>query len=304
MPLMPSALSRVRRVYPLMLTLAMLPACAGEDGPAAPVARVAVELDRSAVTAGSALKMDYRFTVPERAPSPGDAQVFVHFLSDVGETLFTDDHVPPVAPRTWRGGDVVEYSRTVIVPESAALGPVQVRVGLYDPATGARAPLLGGEDVGLRAYRVGAFELGPQQSATRVIFGDGWHDPEPGDGRPGSAWHWSTREGTLTVRALPEGGTLYLDAEQPPAFPAQQVEVRHGGMVVGRVEVTPGRRQVLDIPLAADLAGNGEPGETIDLQLGVAPTVVPADLPALDSPDRRELGLRVFRAAVEPKQEE
>jgi hypothetical protein len=41
--------------------------------------------------------------------------------------------------------------------------------------------------------------------------------------------------------------------------------------------------------------------DSIELVIAVDQTFVPADIPSLRSSDSRELGVRVFRAYVEPK---
>jgi hypothetical protein len=51
------------------------------------------------------------------------------------------------------------------------------------------------------------------------------------------------------------------------------------------------------IQLAADQLGTAE---TVELAVSVDRTFIPASVPALRSTDQRELGIRVFRAFVQP----
>jgi hypothetical protein len=52
------------------------------------------------------------------------------------------------------------------------------------------------------------------------------------------------------------------------------------------------------IALPASVLGDAD---TVELTIAVDRTFVPADIPALRSSDSRELGIRVFRAYVVPK---
>jgi hypothetical protein len=75
------------------------------------------------------------------------------------------------------------------------------------------------------------------------------------------------------------------------------VHVTVRGAQVGAFTVTPGTQALhkLSIPVAA--LGDGE---MVEVQLEVDKTFVPSLLPAANSKDGRELGIRVFHAFVEP----
>ena len=51
-----------------------------------------------------------------------------------------------VDPATLRPGDTFVQSFAITVPAGIAPGSYLLRVGVYDPATGARLPQLSGED--------------------------------------------------------------------------------------------------------------------------------------------------------------
>jgi vacuolar-type H+-ATPase subunit C/Vma6 len=62
--------------------------------------------------------------------------------------------------------------------------------------------------------------------------------------------------------------------------------------------IEPGKPQLLRIPLKADTLGTGD---TAELKIVVDKTYVPALIPAVNSKDPRELGVRVFHAFVDPR---
>ena len=73
---------------------------------------------------------------------PQDYTVFVHLMDAEGELLAQDD-APPNAGRYptswWLSGDVIRDPHTLALPGAPSAG-WELRVGLYDPATGARLP--------------------------------------------------------------------------------------------------------------------------------------------------------------------
>jgi hypothetical protein len=200
--------------------------------------------------------------------------------------------------RQWTPGATVEYTRTMFVPTFPHTGETHVEVGLYAPASGDRLPLAG-DDRGLRAYRVASFNMSPQSENLFVIFKDGWHPTEVGsDGD--LEWQWSTREGTIAFRNPRQDAELYLQVDQAvDAFAEpQQVEVRLGSTVLDSFSLPSGVRTLRRFTLPAGAAGDAE---TVELTIAVDKTFVPSDVPALGSSDDRELGIRVFRAYLEPK---
>ena len=60
----------------------------------------------------------------------------------------------------------------------------------------------------------------------------------------------------------------------------------------------PGGRELRRVNVTADQLGAAE---TVEMTIAVDKTFVPASVPALRSTDPRELGVRVFRAFVQPK---
>lgn len=288
----------MRIVFALLLA-AVAAACARVDE-APPVATPSLTLNQREVPIGSPIEMTYRFAVaPDAPPFTDEYWVFVHFVDNNGELMWTDDHQPPTPTRQWQPGAIVEYQRTMFVPKFPYVGETRVEVGLFSPATGERLPLQG-ETEGQRAYRVAAFNMRLQTDNLFVIFRDGWHDAEVGEGA-GREWQWSRKEATLAFRNPRRDVRLYLETDQPGAgiFPEpQQVVLRIGDAVVDMFTAPAGGASEIrriDIP-----AGRLGSADTVEMILSVDKTFVPAAVPALKSTDPRELGIRVFRAYVQP----
>jgi hypothetical protein len=287
------------RIWSALLLAALAPACARVDE-APPVATPSLVLSQRDAPIGSPIEMTYRFAVAADAPAfADDYWVFVHFIDNNGELMWTDDHQPPTPTRQWNPGATIEYQRTMFIPKFPYVGDTRVEIGLVAPATGERLPLAG-ETEGQRAYRVATFNMRLQTDNLFVIFRDGWHDTEVGEGA-GREWQWSRKEATLTFRNPGRDVRLYLEADQPGALAfsePQRVELRIGDAVVDTFTApSSGSSQVrrIDIP-----AGRLGAGETVEMVISVDKTFVPAEVPALKSSDPRELGIRVFRAFVQP----
>jgi hypothetical protein len=296
--------SRRGRAAFLLALLSVSAACARKPDQAPPVATPSVSLSPADAAVGSPIDMNYAFTVAAGAPAfKEDYWVFVHFLNKDGELMWTDDHQPPTPTTQWKPGAAVAYQRTTFIPKFSYVGDASVQVGLFSPKTGERLPL-SGDDAGMRSYRVARFEMRLQTDSLFVVFREGWHDTEAADDGTGLEWQWSKREGSLSARNPKQDVVLFLQADQPVAsLPApQQVDVRLGGAVIDHFAIPPGSRVLRRIPLSAAQLGTGD---TADFTIAVDQTFRPATVPQLKSSDARELGIRVFRAylqpAVEPK---
>jgi hypothetical protein len=284
--------------------LAMLALCAAaigcsqpqDDTP--PVATPALTLSRSDAAVGSPVDVTYRFVVAPTAPALAeDYSVFVHFLDTDRELMWTDDHSPPTPVRQWKPGATIEYTRTMFVPKFPYVGETTVEVGLYSPRTGERLPLVG-DDVGMRSYRVAQFRMSLQADNLFVIFKDGWHETEVAD--EGLEWQWSRKEGTIAFRNPKRDAILFLQLDQPVKGLAepQRISVRVGATVVDTFTLPVGTRELRRVNLSASQLGADE---TVEMGIAVDRTFVPATMPEQKSSDHRELGIRVFRAYVEPK---
>jgi hypothetical protein len=283
----------------LVLALATV-ACGRTDDNPPPVATPSVTLSRSDVAVGSPFDMTYRFVVADDAAAfAEDYWVFVHFIDTDGELMWTDDHQPPTPTRQWKPGATLDYTRTLFIPKFPYTGETRIEVGLFSPESGDRLPLQG-ENQGMRSYRVAAFNLRMQSDNVLVVFNNGWHETEVADDISGLEWQWTKREATLSFRNPRRDAVLFLQLDQPvKSFPEpQRVDVRIGPTVIDSFALPPIVRELRRINVAADQFG---PGETVEVTIAVDKTFVPASIPDLRSPDARELGVRVFRAFIQPR---
>jgi hypothetical protein len=274
-------------------------ACSRKAEEAKPVATPTVTLSRSNAAIGSPVDITYKFVVaPDAPPFTEDYLVFVHFMDADGEQMWTDDHEPPTPTRQWKPGATLEYTRTIFVPKFPYVGETTIALGLYSPKSGERLPLAG-DDRGMRSYRVARFNMSLQSDNLFVIFKDGWHETEVAEDG-GLEWQWSKREGTIAFRNPRRDAVLLLQVDQAVKALAepQRVEVRLGSTVVDSFALPVGDRMLRRIQLPATLLGSND---SVEITIAVDKTFVPSEVPALRSSDSRELGIRVFRAYVEPK---
>jgi hypothetical protein len=259
-----------------------------------------VTLERTQASIGSPLEMKYRFVVAPDAPAFGeDYWVFVHFLDEDREMLWTDDHRPPTPTRQWKAGQTIEYDRTMFVPKFPYAGKTLVELGLFSRQSNERLPMQG-ENSGQRSYQVATFELQPQVDSQFVIFKEGWHPTEVADDEIGTEWQWSRKEATLTFRNPRRDVVAYLQVDRPVAgFPEpQRVEVHIGDAVVDSFSLAPKETQLRKFPVTAAQLGTPD---TVEMRIVVDRTFIPANIPELKSGDPRELGVRVFRAYIDSR---
>lgn len=278
---------------------ALAVACSRKAEDARPVATPTAGLSRTDVAVGTPLDITYRFAVaPDAPPLTEDYLVFVHFLDSDRERMWDDDHEPPVPTTQWKPGSLIEYSRTMFVPKFPYVGATTMELGLYSRTSGERLPLAG-EDSGMRAYRVATFNMSLRNDSIFVIFKDGWHETEVAD--DGSQeWQWSKKQGTISFKNPKADVILMLELDQPVTAvdPPQRVEIRFGDTAVDTFSLPPTIRELRRVALSQAQLGTSE---NVEVAITVDRTFVPSAIPALRSSDPRELGVRVFRAYVEPK---
>ena len=269
-------------------------ACSSSE-PAPAVATLSAAIDRPVASPGSPVVIRYAMATLGQAPLPDGQWLFVHFVSDQGEILWTDDHPPAVSTGQWKAGAPVQYARTTFVPRTAYTGSVFVDAGLVDPKTSTRVSLQG-TDLGMRTYRLGSFTVQPGANDTFVVFGDGWYDAETGSEGLGVSWRWSRGSAGLSFRNPKRDAQLLLEVDQPLAASVAppQVAVALGGSTVATFDVK-GPKEILVVPLDQTALGDGD---SVAITLSVRPTFVPAAVPQLRSIDSRQLGVRLFNAYV------
>ncbi len=267
---------------------------------AKPVASASISVTPAVVASGMPVELDVKFAVaPDAPPFQEDYTVFVHVVDDDGRMIGAADHSPPTPTKQWKAGSTIEYKQTGYAPVSDYVGDATFVVGLYSKSSGERLPLAG-EAVEPRAVKAGSFEIRERSEPYTVVFREGWHAPEAPKGS-GVEWRWSTKSGALTFVNPKKDIELTLEMDQPNnvfSVP-QHVEIRLGEMVVDDFDLEPGSPVVRRIALS-----QSQMGEAQSVELAVVPdkTFVPARLAALQSNDTRQLGVRVFRAFVQPKQ--
>jgi len=131
----------------------------------------------------------------------------------------------------------------------------------------------------------------------RRASGGGAISTRPSSGRE---WQWSRREATLAFRNPRRDVRFYLETDQPAqdAFTEpQRIELRIGDAVVDSFALPGGGTTIRRLDLPANRLGDAD---TVEMSVSVDKTFVPAEVPILKSSDPRELGIRVFRAYVQP----
>ena len=281
------------------LALSAAAGCSKKEDNQPPVATATFSASRAKAPLGSPLDLTYRFVVAANAPAfDKDYKVLVHFLDSDDQLMWTDDHDPPTSTKDWKPGQRIEYSRTMFVPQYPYMGQTTIRVGLYDPETGARLPL-GGENDGQRAYKAGSLELLPASDNVFIQYKDGWHNAEVAGDNAQVEWQWTKKIATLALRNPRRDATLYLHYDgRPDLVPGQTVTVRIGDAVLDTYALTSNDEVIRRIAVPAAQFGDAE---NVDVTIEVSHTFVPAQTPAANSSDPRELGIRVFHAFIEPR---
>ena len=294
---LPSPFRGVMGLLFALNTLVSVAACRRREPPTPPVARPAVRLSRESAALGSPVDINYRFDVAANATFDGDYMVMLHVLDADNQLLWTDDHFPPVPTSQWQRGQTVEYTRTVFVPVYPYVGEANLRVGLYSPSTKTRLSL-DADDAGKKAYRAGRLRLTPQEAGTLALFESGWHPAESPAGNPMIEWKWTEKNAVLAFANPKHDSTLFLDLDTSELLKEPQaVLVSLGKDELGRFQVAPGQRALKRLPIRSAQLGSGR---TVAIQLAVDRTFVPAALTNGRNHDPRELGVRVFHAAIEP----
>ena len=274
-------------------------ACRRQAAPEPPVATASVRLNHDKAPLGSPIEITYRFEVaPNAPPFTENYRVFVGVVDADEELMWTDDHDPPTPTQEWKTGQKIEYTRTVFIPIYPYIGDASIHMGLYSAKTQKRLPLKG-DDAGQRAYKAAKFQLLPQTENVFTLYKDGWHAPETAASNKSVEWSWTKKEELLAFKNPKRDCLFYLDLDNPGkvAPEGQHVQISLGDTVVDDFVLT-GPRILHKVALTADQLGSGE---MVDLKLSVDKTFVPALVPASNSKDPRELGIRVFHSFVEPK---
>jgi hypothetical protein len=287
----------VRLVLPALVCAAacaaLLSGCSHKPENEPAVATPSLSLNRDRVPIGSAVTLTYKFVVAPGATIDKDYWVFVHVLDPDGEQMWTDDHLPPTPTSKWKAGETIEYKRTIFVPNYPYIGEANVRLGLYDQASGKRL-VLNAQDVGRREYLVTKFQILASSENIFLIWKDGWHPAEVDAKNPQSEWQWTKKTATLSFRNPKKDSTIYLqyDARVDLFTPPQQVVLKIGDQTIGQFTADAKLPTLKTFPVTAAQLGSAD---MVDLVLDLDKTFKPG------GGDPRELGIRVFHVYVEPK---
>ncbi len=109
--------------------------------------------ERDDLEAGAWIELQWR---AERTPSR-DLKVFVHIIDSAGVVVAQHDAEPAEGERpmrSWLDGEIVFDAHPLAIPQGD--GPFTLAIGLYDPLTGERMPIVEGRDRGAddKAVRV------------------------------------------------------------------------------------------------------------------------------------------------------
>lgn len=277
----------------ITMGLAGVAACAKTDN-APPVATPTFSASKARIALGSPVDFTFQFDV--MAPIAGDYRVLMHVVNPDGDTIWIDDHEPSVPTSQWKPGQKIRYTRQQFLPVIPFTGEAIVRVGLYKGDQ--RLPLQGA-DPNQRTYKIGTLQLLPQTENIFVIYKSGWNSTEftPDNARE---WQWTQKSATVNFKNPRKDVTLYLEFDARPDLftPPQQVALVVAGKTVKTLGANSATPALLRIPItAAELGAD----DMVELRLDVDRSFVPAKLPVLNSPDTRELGIRVYRFFVDLK---
>lgn len=139
--------------------------------------------------------------------------------------------------------------------------------------------------------RVGLEQFDASSSRGLIGFGAGWHERElnPATGRQ---WRWLSDRAELQY-VMPAGGVLRIEGESPRKYyrgPSRLI-VRSGNTVLREATVSTDFTIEVPIPAVRSLS---------TLVVETDQTHVPAEQGWRSSPDRRRLGLRIFRCDLRP----
>ncbi|MGC9328771.1 MAG: hypothetical protein ACP5I1_14140, partial [Candidatus Hinthialibacter sp.] len=91
---------------------------------------------------GDFIQCRFVFLNEGAVPSSMEERIFLHFTDPVqhNEILWQYDHTPPVSTTFWmKDQKIVDGPLSVSIPDAIADGSYAIRVGLWNPVTGARS---------------------------------------------------------------------------------------------------------------------------------------------------------------------
>lgn len=286
----------LRKPFHLLLvilsTAALLAGCHQPSNEPA-VATPSLTLDKDRVPIGSAVTLTYKFVVAPGATFDKNYYVFAHVLDPEGEQMWTDDHLPPIPTSQWKPGQIVQYQRTVFVPNYPFIGEATVRLGMYDPATNQRL-VLNAPETARREYTVAKFQVVASSENIVVIPKDGWYQLENNPNDPTTEWQWTGKTATVSFKNPKKDSTFYLQYDARPDLfnPPQQVTLAIGNQAIAQFVADAPKPALKTFRISAAQFGSSE---MVDLTIGLDRTFKPGN------GDPRDLGIRVYHTYLDAK---
>ena len=137
--------------------------------------------------------------------------------------------------------------------------------------------------------------LTTEDKASLVEFTDGWYPWETADE---SSWRWTHQAATLSFPNPRTAATLHLDYDARADLfqdPPRTLTITVGDQVARSFAPDAAGRQQINVLLPAAMVGGRD---RVEVHIAVDRPFVPANMSA-NSQDTRELGIQVYRAAVE-----
>ena len=132
-----------------------------------------------------------------------------------------------------------------------------------------------------------------------ATYQDGWHGVESGVTRD---WRWTAGRSTLAFPNPRTAATLHLEVAGIPRMfeTAQRLTLEIGETEIETLELESEAPIYHRIDVPAERLGDDD---TVVLALNVDVTFVPAELTGNENPDQRELGVQVFYAFLEARED-
>lgn len=259
-----------------------------------------ITLSDTELPIGSPLEMSYQWMIDAQMPPlQKDYTVFVHFLDQEGELVFTDDHAPPLPTSQWKPGEQVEYVRTPFIPYSPIVGELKVKVGLYHIESGTRLTLVGKDEGKDKAYLVGKIKLFPEDLKSLPVYKDGWYDLEvASDDTLIKEWIWSQKDAEVSFVNPRRDAILYFHAYSPAdeLGSPQQISLYLNDQPLESWQCTSSEDFLRKITIKKEKLGKEN---WIDIRIEVDKAFIPVEH-IEGSEDTRELGVKVYNLLLKP----
>lgn len=140
------------------------------DAPPANLSGVTATFDHGLQLLGSEVqptareKQEFFVTTWWRAAGPAEADTHFFLHVEDGERRVPYDHIPGdwmYPADRWRAGDIIENRVLVQIPVGVPAGEYTVYLGIYNPSTGVRWPIVEGDDMGDSRLRLGSAQIEP-----------------------------------------------------------------------------------------------------------------------------------------------